>query len=167
MNEYDVSLSMHQPLCATVVDDDYKSTKLGWCDEYCHRQGELGKKIIIGSRSTFLSLSPAKRSATGPGKGIFKGMDGSKEISLTYELPVQTELYLPDQRFTIPGKNYSVELSLVNRLTPNDSALVTWTVINGQPIKQAQWDIEYSPVIYSGNPFTFKLIVSGLLRHSN
>ena len=57
MNEYDVSLSMHQPLCATVVDDDYKSTKLGWCDEYCHRQGELGKKIILSSRSTFLSLS--------------------------------------------------------------------------------------------------------------
>ena len=105
----------------------------------------------------------------GPEQGIFKGMDGSKEISLTYELPVKTELYLPsqpkyiahDQRlFNTPGKNYSVELSLVNRLTPNDSALVTWTVINGQPINQSQWVIEYSPVIYSDSAFTFQITVS-------
>ena len=93
-------------------------------------------------------------------------MDGSKEISLTYELPMKTELYLlshiaHDRRlFKTPGKNYSVELSLVNRLTPNDSALVTWTVINGQPINQSQWVIEYSPVIYSGSAFTFQLTVS-------
>ena len=87
-------------------------------------------------------------------------MDGSKEISLTYELPVETELYLLDQLFATPGKNYSVELSLVNRLTPNDSALVTWTVISGHPIRQAQWHIEYSPVIYSDSAFTFQITVS-------
>lgn len=89
-------------------------------------------------------------------------MDGSKAISLTYELPVETELYLPDQSsfFVTPGKNYTVALSLVNRLTANDSARVTWTVINAQPIMQAQWDVAYSPVIHSGSVFMINLIVS-------
>ena len=106
-------------------------------------------------------VSAVKRTA-GPEQGVFKGMDGTKAISLTYELPVETELYLPDQShfFATPGRNYTVELGLVNRLTPNDSARVTWTVINAQPIRQAQWDIAYSPVIYSGSVFTIDLTVS-------
>ena len=85
-------------------------------------------------------------------------MDGSKEISLTYELPVETELYLLDQLFATPGKNYSVELSLVNRLTPNDSALVTWTVISGQPIFVVLKSVTQTR-------FTGRIMYSGCVLH--